>query len=118
MTRRGIAEAVLNARRRRGPACGRRYLVNSTFDAADCFYRSLYGGSWVGERRGMARYRALWRVWRRLRGEDGGTAQDAVQMAGVIQDDRQAVRSAVEKVHAATAGEEKTVIEVWKWSAW
>ena len=41
------------------------------------------------------------------------TAQDAVQMAGVIKDDRQVIRSAVEKIH--TTGDEKTVIEVWKW---
>ena len=41
------------------------------------------------------------------------TAQDAIQMAGVIRDDRQAARSAVEKIE--TAGEEKTVIEVWAW---
>ena len=42
-------------------------------------------------------------------------AQDAVQMAGVIEDDRQAVRSAVEKITAG--GEEKTVIEVWKYDS-
>jgi len=43
------------------------------------------------------------------------TAQDTIQMAGVIKDDRQVIRSAVEKIH--TDGEEKTVIEVWKWEA-
>jgi Holliday junction resolvase RusA-like endonuclease len=39
-------------------------------------------------------------------------AQDAVQMAGVVKDDRQAMRSAVEKIR--TRGREYTVIEVWK----
>jgi len=41
------------------------------------------------------------------------TAQDAIQMAGVIKDDRQVMRSAIEKIYSDD--EERTIIEVWKY---
>jgi hypothetical protein len=52
---------IYNARRRRGPACGKRWIVNDLFDAADSFYRSLLkcDSTWIGVPRWRGRYKAL-----------------------------------------------------------
>jgi glutathione S-transferase len=57
-----LAAEVYRARVRRGPACGRRWLVNSQFNAANIFFGTLfanYSQTWVGAPKGHRRYKAL-----------------------------------------------------------
>jgi hypothetical protein len=78
MTHEERLNTLMRRAHRRGPACGRRYIVNSTFHTADIFFCALFDihETWIGTRRWRRRYKALKRS-RRTHGH-------STQMIGLL----------------------------------